>query len=56
LYQDKPHLVAGGSLCLWSLFGYGEEVTASVEVAFAVLTPKSTVIAFRMGYVPQISI
>ena len=28
----------------------------AAEVAFAVLTPKSTVIAFRMGYVPQISI
>jgi hypothetical protein len=54
LYEDKPHLVARGSLFLWSPFGYGEAVMPSVGVELPVLTPRSTVNAFRMGYVPQI--
>jgi hypothetical protein len=56
LYEDKPHLVAGGSLLPWSPFGYGEAVTLSPGIVLPVLTPGSTVNAFRMGYVPQIGI
>lgn len=53
LYEDKPHLVAGGLLFLWSPSGYGEAVMPPAGVELPVLTPRSTVNAFRMGYVPQ---
>ena len=53
LYEDKPHLVVDGSLYLWSPFGYGDAVTPPAGVELPVLTPQSTVNAFRMGYVPQ---
>jgi hypothetical protein len=56
LYEDQPHLVAGGALFLWSPFGYEEAVAPSPDIALAVLTPRSTVNAFRMGYVPQYQI
>lgn len=55
LYEDKPHLVAGGSLFLWSPFSYQKVMMPPADIALSVLTPPSTVNAFRMGYVPQYS-
>jgi len=54
-YEDAPHLVVNGSLYRWSPFGYGEAVMPLSDVELSVLTPLSTVNAFRMGYVPQMS-
>lgn len=56
LYDDAPHLVVDGSLFPWSPSGYGEPVLPAPDRKLAVLTPQSTVNAFRMGYIPQISI
>lgn len=61
LYEDAPHpknaphLLVDGSLYRWSPFGYGAAVTPSPDVELAVITPRSTVNAFRMGYLPQMS-
>ena len=55
LYSGEPYLVARGSLYSWSPFGYGEVVTLPADTALPVLTPRSTVNAFRQGYIPQIA-
>jgi hypothetical protein len=54
LYAGKPCLVAGGRLFPWSPGGYGEGFSAAGIGEVWVLTPRSTVNAFRGGYVPQI--
>jgi len=54
LYENKPHLVAAGCLHPWTPFGY-EASVALPAAEIEVLTPRSTVNAFRMGYVPQIA-
>ena len=53
LYEDRPHLVGDGSLYPWSPSGYGAPVVLPADVELPVVTPRSTVNAFRMGYVPQ---
>lgn len=55
-YSDQPHLVADGALYPWSPFGYGEPVVPDAGVELSVITPRSTVNAFRMGYVPQMGV
>jgi hypothetical protein len=56
LYEDTPHLVLDGSLFPWSPFGYREAPTPSPDVELCVITPRSTVNAFRVGYVPQMNV
>jgi hypothetical protein len=56
LLGETPSLVAGGLLYPWSPFGYGEPVKPAVDAEFPVLTPASTVNAFRMGYLPQMGL
>ena len=56
IYSDQPHLVADGLLYPWSPFGYGESLKAAADVGLSVITPRSTVNAFRMGYVPQMGV
>lgn len=55
-HADKPWVVAGGRLYPWSPFGYGESVALPAGKRVRVLTPRSTMNAFRAGYVPQIAI
>ena len=55
-FEDAAHLVVDGSLLRWSPSGYGVPVRSAIDAEFAVITPKSTVNAFRMGYVPQIGL
>ena len=55
LYADKPYLVVRGRMYPWSPSGYGMPVELPVS-EFEVLTPRSTVNAFRMGYVPQMAL
>lgn len=51
-YAGKAHLVKGGQLYPWSPEGYGEPQAATAGDV-RVLTPASTVNAFRAGYRPQ---
>ncbi|HWB94653.1 MAG TPA: hypothetical protein VG605_22510 [Puia sp.] len=55
MYEGRPHLVADGALHPWTPFGY-EAALALPAGQMEVLTPRSTVNAFRMGYAPQIRI
>ena len=53
-HADRPHLLWNGRLLPWSFSGYGPAVDAPPETAVAVLTPRSTVLAIRAGFVPQV--
>ncbi|TDX02049.1 hypothetical protein [Dinghuibacter silviterrae] len=53
LFHEQPFLLSGGRLFPWSPFGYGEAVGLPSVFEVIVLTPASTVNAFRAGYVPQ---
>lgn len=55
-FEDAAQLVVDGSLYPWSPFGYGEPVLSATDADLPVITPRSTVNAFRMGYVPQIGL
>lgn len=52
-YQNKPYLVKGKQLHLWTPAGYEKPVPFPVLDKIAVLTPKSFVNMFAAGYVPQ---
>jgi hypothetical protein len=54
--NGKPHLFANNAVYEWSPFGYGEAQELPRSEFVTVLSPESTVNAFRAGYVPQISI
>lgn len=56
LLNDKPFLISGGMVYLWSAFGYEKGVLLHANNKLTVLTPRSVVSAFRAGYVPQISL
>lgn len=52
--RDTPHVIEDGTLRPWDFSGYGpSEPLASTGLRL--LTPPSTVRAFRAGYVPQIA-
>ncbi len=50
-----PYLVAGKMIHHWTPFGYDQTSPLPVSAKVCVLTPKSTVNAFRAGYLPQIT-
>ena len=54
-YEGKAYLVRNGLLYVWSPFGYGAPIDLPEDSRLDVLTPRSTVQAFLMGYVPQIT-
>lgn len=54
--DGEPHLVANQLVHHWTPFGYDKTATFSSLTKVTVLTPKSTVAAFRAGYRPQIKI
>jgi len=54
--DGQPYLVADNMLYHWTPFGYDKNVPRPSLLRVNVLTPKSTVNAFRAGYVPQMSI
>jgi len=56
LINNNPHLLADGKLYKWSAFGYEKGITLKSGDTLTVLTPRSTVNAFRAGYVPQMSL
>jgi hypothetical protein len=51
----KPHLIANNLLHQWSPSGYGEAIALPKTGKVTVLTPKSSVNAFRAGYQPQMA-
>jgi hypothetical protein len=56
VYSEKPYLLAKGQLHEWSAGGYVANIDLPEVEMIAVLTPKSTVNAFRAGYVPQMAV
>ena len=56
LIDDKPHLFADKRLFRWTPFGYETPITLPEAETVTVLTPKSTVSAFKAGYQPQMAI
>ncbi|MBS1503054.1 MAG: hypothetical protein JST32_13385 [Bacteroidetes bacterium] len=54
--DEKPYLIAGGKLFEWSPFGYATNKPLAESESVIVLTPKSTVNAFRAGYLPQMAV
>ncbi|WP_205944103.1 hypothetical protein [Pedobacter sp. HDW13] len=52
-YQNNPYLVKEKQLHLWTPAGYEKAVTFPVLDKIAVLTPKSFVNMFAVGYAPQ---
>ncbi|HEY5223007.1 MAG TPA: hypothetical protein VIJ18_08210 [Microbacteriaceae bacterium] len=54
LLEDVPHLVLGDALVEWTHSGYGTRRTRPACGTANVITPPSTVAAFRAGYPVQI--
>ncbi|PUZ28879.1 hypothetical protein DCC81_05205 [Chitinophaga parva] len=53
VYNDHPHVIAGGQLYPWHATGYGTAVPLPAGHMVTVLTPRSIVNAFNAGYHPQ---
>lgn len=53
---DKPHLIAKDRLHPWTAAGYEDPIILPDTEIVTVLTPKSTVNAFKAGYKPQMAI
>jgi len=56
LIADEPCLVFGDKIYHWSPSGYGNPQELPETDTVEVLTPKSTVNAFRSGYHPQLAL
>lgn len=55
LIDNKPYLVFGKNIYLWTPFGYEKGMALPNAEKLAVLTPRSIVNTFRAGYLPQIA-
>jgi hypothetical protein len=53
--QNNPYLLTGKTLYHWTPFGYEKGIPLPALKAVMVLTPNSTVKAFRAGYQPQMA-
>lgn len=51
--DNRPFLLFGAHLYCWTPFGYEKSITKDGNGEVTVLTPRSTVNAFRAGYRPQ---
>jgi hypothetical protein len=56
LYGDKPYLLKNNKLHLWNPAGYEKSITLPGTEKLTVLTPKSLVNMFSVGYVPQMAV
>lgn len=54
IIDDEPHLFSEGRLHRWTPSGYDNAIAIPETSMLTVLTPSSTVNAFRAGYTPQI--
>ncbi|MEP6613790.1 MAG: hypothetical protein ABJA76_17935 [Mucilaginibacter sp.] len=55
-FDNEPYLVANHLIHRWTPFGYDKTEVFPSSSKVKVLTPKSTVAAFRAGYRPQLKI
>jgi hypothetical protein len=55
-YQDNAYLVNGGKLYLWTSAGYEKPIAFPDLPTLWVLTPKSIVNMFSVGYLPQVAV
>jgi hypothetical protein len=55
-YQDNAYLVNGGKLYLWTSAGYEKPIAFPDLPTLPVLTPKSIVNMFSVGYLPQVAV
>lgn len=55
LIDNKPHLVFGKNIYLWTPFGYEKGMALPNAETLTVLTPRSVVNTFRAGYLPQMA-
>ena len=53
-WDGKPWVILKGSILPWTAAGYGDKVPFPVMGKVKVLTPKSTVNAFRAGYLVEV--
>ncbi len=56
LIGDEPHLLANNLIYHWAPAGYESALPLSEITTVTVLTPKSTLNAFRAGYRPQLAV
>ena len=56
LIDDEPYLLVDDQIYHWTPAGYGKAQPSPCNEIATVLTPKSTLNAFRAGYVPQIAL
>ncbi len=56
IFEGQCCLAAGNSLFPWSPSGYGLPLKLPRVGEFIMLTPRSTVNAFRAGYIPQMAL
>jgi len=52
LYEEEPWLVKDASMHLWTPFGYEKKIPLPSDNSITVLTPGSTINAFKTGYTP----
>lgn len=56
LMNNDPYVVKNKHLYHWTINGYDKKINVPANVVLMVLTPASTLNAFRAGYTPQIGI
>jgi hypothetical protein len=54
--DNKPYLLMHNQIFLWTPYGYEKGQPLPSSSVVTLLTPKSTINAFRAGYTPQIAI
>jgi len=54
--DEKPFLIKGDWLYQWTPEGYDTGITRPHDMEVAVLTPSSTINAFKAGYIPQMKV
>jgi hypothetical protein len=53
-FEGEPYVLANKLIYHWTPFGYDRKIQLRSSTEVQVLTPASTVQAFRAGYIPQI--
>jgi hypothetical protein len=54
--ENEPYLIANNMIHHWTPFGYDNGTPLPASPMVTVLTPRSTVNAFKAGYVPQMGV
>ena len=56
LFDGKSYLILDQKMYLWSPFGYDKTNVLPMPDRLTILTPRSIINAFRVGYLPQIAL